>query len=264
MGFRVLRMAMAIAALLCAALIGCGRENPGQKAPAPARDAGVPKKESAVKANSAVAPTTPTQTAPTSAATTKPQEIAAQEEWKRLFDGRTLGGWKPSDFPGPGKVHVKDGQMIFEVGPDPLTGAAYTYAVPRMDYEISLEAMRMDGSDFFCCLTFPYKESCCSLVVGGWGGDLVGISSFDGKDASENETRRQMDFDNGRWYRIRVRVTENHIEAWIGDDKAVDARPANRKVSVRLEVAATQPLGLAAYRTKAAFRNIQIKKLVAP
>ena len=47
----------------------------------------------------------------------------------------------------------------------------------------------MKGGDFFATLTFPVDDSFCTFVTGGWGGDIVGLSSIDGWDASDNETR---------------------------------------------------------------------------
>ncbi len=91
-----------------------------------------------------------------------------------------------------------------------------------MNYEVALDAMRVMGSDFFCGLTVPVGTNFCSLIVGGWGGSLVGISSLDGMDASENETTKFVSFESGRWYRIRLRVTEKKIEGWIDKDKLVD------------------------------------------
>jgi hypothetical protein len=80
-------------------------------------------------------------------------------------------------------------------------------------------------------------------------------------DASENETTKMLDFENGRWYRVRLRVTQRKIEAWIDDDPVVDAEPGERKVSVRWEVEPSQPLGVAAWRTKAAIRSIEMRLL---
>jgi len=183
------------------------------------------------------------------------------EPWVSLFDGKTLKGWKSTKFGGEGHVYVKDGRIVLDRGFADLTGITWTGAVRRMKYEITLEAMRVDGSDFFCGLTFPVEQSCCTLIVGGWGGDLVGISSFDDLDASENETTTYMTFDRGRWYRIRLRVTKNRIEAWIDGKKLVDARPNGRRISVRSEVIRSQPLGIAAWNTRAALRDIRVHSI---
>ena len=75
--------------------------------------------------------------------------------------------------------------------------------------------MRVDGIDFFCGLTFPVADSHASFIVGGWGGTVVGISSIDGMDASENATTKYVKFQLKRWYKIRIRVTPTSIQAWI-------------------------------------------------
>jgi len=202
--------------------------------------------------------------APSRAAEPVPDPLrAAPGTWVVLFDGRTLGGWRPSDFGGmpEQEVHVRNGCIELDFGAADLSGVTWTGNVPRLDYEIELEACRLAGNDFFCGLTFPYKDACCTLIVGGWGGSLVGLSSFDGLDASENETTRTMKFENGVWYHIRLRVRENRIEAWIGGRKVVDARPGGRKVAVRGEVESSRPLGIAAWNTRAALRNIRIRRL---
>jgi len=184
------------------------------------------------------------------------------EGWQALFDGKTLAGWKVTDFGGQGPVGIVGGEIVAKMGQGDMTGVTWAGgAIPRIDYELSAQAKKTDGSDFFCGLTFPYKDTCASFIVGGWGGTLCGISSLDGFDASENETTKFMEFKTGEWYTVRVRVTAAKIEAWIDDDKMVDVEIGDRKVSVRWEVESSQPLGLAAWRTGAAWRDIRIRKI---
>src|SRR6267154_3788336 len=97
--------------------------------------------------------------------------------WETLFDGRTLAGWKVTDFPGHGAVHCEVGTVVLDKGTR-LTGITWTNEPPEQNYEIELEAMRVAGSDFFCGLTFPVGDAHCSLILGGWGGEIVGISSI--------------------------------------------------------------------------------------
>jgi hypothetical protein len=179
--------------------------------------------------------------------------------WTSLFDGKTLAGWKSTDFAGRGDVTVKDGKITLEAGQ--MTGITWTNDLPRMNYEISLEAMRVEGSDFFCGLTFPVGKAPCSLIVGGWGGGVVGLSSLDGQDAANNETTRYMNFQTGRWYLIRLRVTDTKIEAWIDTDKVVDIGTADRTISIRLEVEESKPLGIATWSTAAALRDLKLRRL---
>ena len=154
--------------------------------------------------------------------------------------------------------------MVFWMG-GPFTGATYTNEIPKRNYEVTLEAMRVAGEDFFCGLTFPVGDSFASLIVGGWGGSTVGISSIDGADASENETTQSMTFETGRWYRIRLRVSEQKIEAWIGQKKMVNVVTTDRKLSLRAgDIELSKPFGLASWLTSAAFRDIKIREVKGP
>ncbi len=189
------------------------------------------------------------------------QKTGGTQEWQSLFDGKTLKNWKSANFGGEGEVSVKNGQIILGMGAT-LTGITWAGGeIPRMNYEISLEAMKVSGNDFFCGLTFPVGKSPCSLIVGGWGGGIVGLSSIDGMDASENETTTAMDFAPGHWYRIRLRVTPKKIEAWIDEKQVVDAVTTGHEISIRPEVELSRPLGIAAWITEAALRNIKLRRL---
>jgi len=180
----------------------------------------------------------------------------------RLFDGRTLKGWKSTNFGGEGDVEVKDGQILLHMGSN-LTGITWQNAdeLPKSNYEISLEAMRVLGSDFFCGLTLPSRDGAFSLILGGWGGGVCGISCIDGFDASENETTLYREFKKEQWYKVRLRVTDNRIQAWIDDKEAVDADVTGRKLSVRIEVDLSRPLGFASWQTTAALKNITLRRL---
>jgi len=188
-------------------------------------------------------------------------QSAAAGAWQSLFDGKTLGSWKSTSFGGEGAVRAENETLVMEMGMN-MTGITWAGEdLPRMDYEIRLEAMKLDGNDFFCGLTFQVGEAPCTLIVGGWGGTTVGLSSLDGQDASENETSRTMSFDRNRWYRVRVRVTRGKIEAWIDDGKVVDVGTSGRRISIRPEVELSRPLGIATWLTRAALRKIELRRL---
>ena len=179
-----------------------------------------------------------------------------------LFDGKTLDGWKATKFGGEGQVATREGQLVLEMGVD-LTGITWQNkdVLPKSNYEVSLDAMRVDGNDFFCGLTFPVKDDPCSLIVGGWGGGVCGLSSLNGMDASENETTTYQTFEKGRWYHIRLRVTDTHISAWIDKKEIVDQDITGREISIRSEVDLSRPFGISSWQTTAALKNIEIRKL---
>lgn len=191
-----------------------------------------------------------------------PKPGAAAEVGKpvSLFDGETLDGWKITPFGGEGEVTVQDGAIVLEMGSD-MTGINWTKPFPKMDYEITLEAMRVAGNDFFCGLTFPVNDDPCSLIVGGWGGGTVGLSSIDDADASENETSTYHSFADKKWYKIRLRVTKGKIEAWIDKEKIVDLKTTDRRITIRSEVELSRPLGVSTWNTTGALRNIQLQRL---
>lgn len=191
----------------------------------------------------------------------EPQEKAKDEaKWQPLFNGKDLDGWKKTNFGGEGEVTVEDGCLAMEMG-QPLTGVTWKAKEPpyKVDYEIRLEAKRAKGSDFFCGLTFPVKDSHCSFICGGWGGGLVGLSSINGFDAAENSTSSHHEFKNDKWYKMRVRVTKDAIQCWIDDERVVNQELDGVKISTRIEVDSCQPLGLATYETKALIRNFEIR-----
>jgi len=202
---------------------------------------------------------TPASAATGASTATAGRPFPQTHEWVSLFDGKTLTGWTISDFAGHGKVRTDEGKITLESGV--MTGVTWTNDIPRMNYEVELDAMRVDGSDFFCALTFPVATNPCSLIVGGWGGGVVGISSLDGEDAANNETTKYMNFENGRWYKIRLKVAPSTIQAWIDGDKIVDVNTTDRRISIRIEVEPSVPFGIATWSTTGAIRNIRLRRL---
>ncbi len=185
----------------------------------------------------------------------------AEEKWTELFDGKTLTNWKPTSFGGEGEVKVQDGQIVVEPGVD-LSGVHWTGAeLPKMNYELRLEAMKIEGSDIFCGISFTVGDAQCSFVSGGWGGGIVGLSSIDGMNASENETTKVMAFTEKKWYRFRLKVTPEKIEGWIDDEQVVNVVTKDKKISIHPMMEVSKPLGLATYVTRSAFRNIRIRRL---
>ena len=182
-------------------------------------------------------------------------------EWQSLFDGKSLQGWRETPFTGRGQARVENGTIVLGAGA-PLTGVTWSGAFPRSDYEVRLEGVRLQGSDFFASMTFPVGDSYCTWVTGGWGGDIVGLSSLDGWDASENETRSYFEFENGRWYALRVQVTADRIIAWIDDRQIINVEIGGRSVGLRYgESRLLAPFGFASYATAGGLRKIEYRLL---
>jgi len=196
---------------------------------------------------------------------------AKEENWKPLFDGEALTDWIVPAYGGDGEVSVKEGKIVIERGLM-MTGIRYDKEFPTIDYEIRYEARRTGGYDFFAACTFPVKGSFCTFVNGGWGGGVIGLSSINGYDASENETTKYHAFKENLWYRFHIRVREEQIQVWItpqnkeGDWETeklvVDLEmDTNKKLSTRFEMNLYKPLGISTWNTEGQLRNIEYRKV---
>lgn len=178
-----------------------------------------------------------------------------------LFDGKSLDGWKRTEFAKPGEVKVEDGAIVLATG-RAMTGITSTREdLPRTDYELTYEAQRLEGRDFFAAATFPVGKSYLTFINGGWGGSVTGLSSLDGADASENETSQFVKYEDKTWYKFRVRVTATTVRAWVNDKEIAAVNYENRQVGTRIESRSCQPLGFATWDTSGALRKIEIRPL---
>lgn len=192
-----------------------------------------------------------------------PPPQANAPQWRPLWDGKTLKNWTVTEYGGEGEVSVQDDQIVMAQGSE-ITGIHWTGAkLPTSNYELSLEARRIDGSDFFCGLVFPVKDKHCSFVVGGWGGGVVGLSAVDGLYAADNDTATYHTFKMKQWYRVRLRVTDDFILAWIDDERVVDLDLKGRAVSLHPAVELAKPLGVSCFSTVAGLRDIKLRELTA-
>ena len=186
---------------------------------------------------------------------TNKEKEAKNKHWKPLKDS-----WVVSQFGGDGPVEIKDKLITMGLG-DPLTGIRWEGELPKENYEVELEARRREGFDFFCALTFPVGKKHVSFILGGWGGGVVGISSVDGFDASENQTTSFRNFDTDRWYKVRARVDANQIQCWIDDKAAAEQLRKGHEFDIRFEMDQCVPLGVAAFQCKSEIRNLRIRNL---
>ncbi len=195
---------------------------------------------------------------PPAAEETKTGKVADDDRWIPM-----TGQWQGVQG---GAVEEADGVLRLEWG-ELLTAARWQGEVPRVPFEVEAEARRIDGVDFFYSVTFPGRtgDEAATLVVGGWGGALVGISSLDGLDASENRSAAVRSFETGRWYRIRLRVTDERIEAWIDGEPVIDVSTESRELSLRPgPIDACLPFGVATWQTTGEVRGMRWRKATEP
>jgi sugar phosphate isomerase/epimerase len=186
---------------------------------------------------------------------------AGGSEWQPLFDGKTLGAWKETDFAGKADVSVKDGMLILPAGGD-LTGVNLEKAPATMNYEVEFKAMRMEGDDFFVGFTFPVDKKHVTFIAGGWAGSVTGISNVNGESANENETTQFKTYGNNKWYAVRVKVAPTKLEVWMDEEKVVDLETEGKQLDMRIgEIESSVPFGFATYKTKAALKDIRWRKL---
>src|SRR5437867_4296794 len=130
---------------------GCSTEKVRPPAPAKPAEAAAP-----------AAPARPSALDLLRKAAAKPTQPFEGEDWQSMFDGKTLTGWRLTEFAGRAEVQCESGLLVLNMG-DPFTGINWTNEVPKINYEVALDAMRVSGSDFFCGLTVPMRDSYCSL-----------------------------------------------------------------------------------------------------
>ena len=182
-----------------------------------------------------------------------------------LFDGKSLDDWQNVDSGGSGAVTLEDGEMIIKQG-DSVSGAVYKKAkdLPLTNYELTADTMRVEGADFLCGLTFPVGDlkTCLTLVLGGWGGSVTGISSIDGLDASENNTSSFQRYKDNQWYKVKLRVTPKEIHVWVDDKEIINLDTEGKKLGLRPgPIESYAPLSFTTYQTTASIKNVKVTSI---
>jgi len=181
-------------------------------------------------------------------------------EWQSLFDGESLDGWRVATqhwFADHGKVTVTDGRVVLGRGPM-NTGVVWTGQFPETDYEVMLEVMRLEGDSVFADLLFPVAGSHCVLVVHS---KLVSLDRLDGRSGNDHPAAQEFLFEPKRWYRLRLRVTRERVQAWVEDQRLIDLPTAEHRWSIRPDFAALRPFAIFNYQGASALRNIRVRRL---
>ena len=162
-------------------------------------------------------------------------------------------------------ANIVEDDGVLRIGwAETLAAARWEGDVPSVPFELEMQARRVDGTDFFCAITFPARgaDQCVTMVAGGWGGALVGISSIDEKDASDNETTMHHRFENGRWYQFRILCDGKRISTWIDGKQVINGSIEGKRLSLRPgPISVCAPFGLATWQTTGEIRGMRWRRM---
>jgi hypothetical protein len=187
-----------------------------------------------------------------------------------LFAAPLVEHWREAKIESSGGMTRETDGFTLKEGA-PMTGNVLPTwtedGLPLTDYAINYEATRLNGHDFFGSVTFPVGKAdrCVTFVLGGWGGSQVGISSIDGYDASENTTGSSQHFEDNRWYRVRIEVTDRFLKVLLDGRLIINTNITGRSLSLRGgDIHQCVPFGFATYGTTGRVRGCVIEKLAVP
>jgi hypothetical protein len=210
---------------------------------------------------------TPVKTAEKSETASK---AIADVGWMSLFDGKDLGRWRVIEDPAlteqhPGKVRVKDGQMVFgEEGGRTVAGVGWTGAFPEMDYEVEWEWMSQNVKDTELRLMFPVGKDLPAL---GIRGEVIEgkFGPVNGEHMEIHGAANQPPLLDGRWYTFRIRVSQaGGLGVWVDGHEVVSHRVAGYRFGMVMPDRPGVPKSLALGMegpSVAAVRNIRMRRL---
>ncbi|MEN8736286.1 MAG: DUF1080 domain-containing protein [Akkermansiaceae bacterium] len=182
-----------------------------------------------------------------------------QAKWHELQDA----AWTDVQFGGQGETTLAGNVFSFGLGVE-LTGIRFEEFIPTAPYELEFEARKLIGTDFFCGLTFPVRcdTECLTLILGGWGGGTIGLSSINGKAASENESTSYRNFKIDQWYRLKLCVTESKIAVTLDGEKIIDFEIGGAELGLRSgPIDLCAPFGIATWQTASEIRDLRWRSL---
>jgi hypothetical protein len=176
-----------------------------------------------------------------------------------------LAGWTVytgNEFQKPGKVEFRNDTLSISAG-DPYGGVSLASDFMKDHYEVSLQARRTGGNDIFCGILFPVGKDYCSMVLGGWGNSLSGLSMINGLFASENETAYPESFTNHVWVDVTLRVSPDAIRVFTGTNEIISQEREDRLIEPYPGLEVFEPFGFFTYETDAEIRRVRVRELPA-
>lgn len=187
-------------------------------------------------------------------------EAAPPADWEVLFDGRDLSEWKAGIFGEDPEFEVVESGVVLPQGV-PLAGLTFQGSTPAPPFEAEFDVTKEFGADFFFSVTFPVRGEHLTLVLGGWGGVVCGLSCLDGEDASGNDTRTLRNFPDGSRYRVSLAVTDERVRVALDGEPLIDADLRGRELELRPEVDPSVPFGVATFATQTILHRVRVRQL---
>lgn len=191
---------------------------------------------------------------------TRPAEPTQVAPWEVLFDGRDLSAWKAGVFGEFPEFDLAEDGVVIPQGV-PLAGLTYQGTPPTPPFEAVFDVTKEFGADFFFSVTFPVRGEHLTLVLGGWGGVVCGLSCLDGEDASGNDTRTLKNFPDGSRYRVTLAVTDERVRVGLDGEPLIDADLRGRELELRPEVDPSVPFGVATFATQSILHGVSVRQL---
>lgn len=188
----------------------------------------------------------------------------SRPDWRPLFDGKSLAGWRASEA--PGSFDVRDGAIVVR---GPRSHLYYVGAVQRhdfRDFELQLEVMTRPGANSGVYFHTAWQDE-------GWpakGYEVqVNNSQSDPKRtgglyAVEDNYRAPVEDDV--WFTLRIRVEGRRVRTFVDDKPIVDytqpERP-ERPADMKGRVLSSGTFALQAHDpdSEVRYRNIKVRVL---
>jgi hypothetical protein len=183
--------------------------------------------------------------------------FAGNGDWKSLFNGKNLDGWK---IHGTEKWYVEDGLLVCESGPDEEYGYLSTEKFYD-DIELEVEFLQeADGNSgvFFRSTFEGTKVSGWQVEVAPPNHDTGGIYESYGrgwlvKIPDDKEDILKM----GEWNKLKIRAVGGHVTTWLNGQQMVDINDekiAEGKGAIALQIHSGGGI-------KVKWRNLKVREL---